>query len=371
MQNQVITDPLALHELLEPWRAIAGGHPFHSPDWLSTWWKHYGEGHQLAVFTTRDAIGNPRAIAPFYMESSSFRTRIRFLGSGNVCTDYQAIALSHEYGDLALEELVRSIDKTTQSFSKWSGCQLELDGVSPDATWYPQFCQQMQRCGYTLREQPIESTYVVQLPDTWAEYLATLSKGFRRKPKKCMTRFESEGITFHLANDLETVLNKLPVLCQLHQKRRQMLGQPGSFADQKFLPFLLDVARRFAPRQQMEMQWCQQGDHIICMHLLFIHDQTASMYVSGIEPELLSIEPGHLLITGSINNALSRGIKRYDFLRGDEHYKHLWNGQPHRLVRSYFTPARPVSLAFESATTWAEKFKHQVKMTFSATQVQP
>ncbi len=371
MQNQVITDPMALCEFLEPWRAIAGGHPFHSPDWLTTWWKHYGDGHQLAVFTTSDDRGNLRAVAPFFMESSSFRTRIRFLGSGNVCTDYQSVAMSQEHGDATLAELVRAIDETTQSLSKWSGCQLELDGVSPDASWYPQFCQQMQRCGYAMREQPIESTYVVQIPSTWGEYLAELSKGFRRKPKKCLARFESEEITFHCANDIETLRNKLPLLCQLHQKRRQTLGQPGSFADPRFLPFLLDVAHHFAPRQQMELQWCQQGDRTVGMHLIFLHDRTASMYVSGIDPEVLSIEPGHLLVTGSLCNAISRGLNRFDFLRGDEHYKHLWNGQPRRLVRTYFTPARAVSLAFESATTWAEKLKHQVKMTFCAAQVQP
>ena len=51
-------------------------------------------------------------------------------------------------------------------------------------------------------------------------------------------------------------------------------------------------------------------------------------YQCGIDPERLSIRPGELANMASIRNAIERGQKAFDFLRGDEPYKAHWRAEP-------------------------------------------
>ena len=85
---------------LEPyrgaWDRLADGVVFRGWTWLSTWWRHYGEGRaerSLEVFLAFDGDdASPdavRAILPAYLESTWTQGRVlRLLGDGEVCSDH-------------------------------------------------------------------------------------------------------------------------------------------------------------------------------------------------------------------------------------------------------------------------------------------
>ena len=65
------------------WSALAetAGSFFGTPEWLETWWRHYGKGRRLLLHACRGETGELIAVLPLYV----WRTRprvIRFLGHG-------------------------------------------------------------------------------------------------------------------------------------------------------------------------------------------------------------------------------------------------------------------------------------------------
>ena len=75
------------------WNSLAGSMPFRSFEWAESWWRHYREpGWQTYLLKVEDAAGQLVGIAPWYLSRSPIAGRaIRFLGSGEACSEYQSI----------------------------------------------------------------------------------------------------------------------------------------------------------------------------------------------------------------------------------------------------------------------------------------
>ncbi len=79
-----------LDALRDEWNRLAGDVPFRRFEWLATWWKHYREPHwELFVLAVRDQDNALIGLMPLYRSRSLRDGRVlRFLGSGEVCSDY-------------------------------------------------------------------------------------------------------------------------------------------------------------------------------------------------------------------------------------------------------------------------------------------
>src|SRR5262245_42518331 len=86
----VFSDESELDQLAGRWEAFAGDVPFRGFQWLLTWWRHYGDARsKLLVLVARSPEGEVVGIAPWYASRTAREGRvIRFLGSGEVCSDY-------------------------------------------------------------------------------------------------------------------------------------------------------------------------------------------------------------------------------------------------------------------------------------------
>jgi CelD/BcsL family acetyltransferase involved in cellulose biosynthesis len=60
---------------------------------------------------------------------------------------------------------------------------------------------------------------------------------------------------------------------------------------------------------------------------------TVGLYNSGFDPEARALSPGVALIARTIEDAIRRGFRRYDFLRGDEPYKYGFGAVPTDVLR--------------------------------------
>ena len=57
-------------------------------------------------------------------------------------------------------------------------------------------------------------------------------------------------------------------------------------------------------------------------------DDTVGLYNSGFRPDCASLSPGLVLLAGVVRDALERGRRRFDFLRGEERYKYEFGPVP-------------------------------------------
>ncbi len=337
----------------EAWQTLARKNPLHSPEWLLSWWKAFGESNQLMVLQCQDTDGQVVGIAPFYLEREFGSVAIRSLGSGEVCSDYIRI-LSQEGREkdvsIAVAEYLTSFCK---KYSATQSTCIIIEGVEADAPWLDEFCRSTENRGYQNWLQPITSSFRLKLPNSMDEYLQNLGDSAKRKGKKLVSKLRS-GIVSWYSTDQEgatlldtaqtnidqssDILTRLSELQRLHQARRVMLDQPGCFSNARFKSFLTEAVELLSKRGLARIDRCEVEGKTVATHLVLKGTDTLFIYQSGIDPEAMKLEPGHLLTIASIQNAIERGVHYYDTLRGDEKYKTYWGGAAVSLATLHCRP---------------------------------
>ena len=67
-----------------------------------------------------------------------------------------------------------------------------------------------------------------------------------------------------------------------------------------------------------------------------VHFETAGGYLyynAGVDPDARDLSPGVLMVSALIERALAAGVRRLDFLRGNEGYKYEWGSEDEPIQR--------------------------------------
>src|SRR4051794_29238023 len=100
-------DESQLRAYAEKWNALSGDVPFLRWDWMSTWWHHYrpAQGELLTLLVVNEQ-GEVLGIAPWYLDRSRGAGRVvRFLGSGEVCSDYLSLMAANGFEQVVAEHV--------------------------------------------------------------------------------------------------------------------------------------------------------------------------------------------------------------------------------------------------------------------------
>ena len=173
----------------ETWNRLAGGVPFRSWAWLSSWWQHYGpqspdDPHtRLMVLGAVDTSGRLTGIAPWYLERSAATGRVlHWLGSGKVCSDYASILCMPEDADRVAEALAAYLTGPKREFgARHTWDLLEVDGVDAEDACVMRLLRELGQHGCPQHENTPIRAWRLALPTTWEEFLRLLSKGHRKK----------------------------------------------------------------------------------------------------------------------------------------------------------------------------------------------
>lgn len=345
--------------LREAWQDLAAGNPMQGWHWQSTWWKHYGRSRPGAVrelFTLVVSDG-PKvlAIAPWLLEHSAARGRVvRFLGEDEVCTDYPALLCRGEARSRAAAAVA---DYLMNEFTSWD--VLDLSGVSIDDATIAELITHLGEVGCCrFSRQEVYRCWRFALPSSWDAYMQTLAKTVRRRLRKLKKSvLDAQRLTTHRVTDDAELDAAWKVLVDLHQRRRQSLGQPGCFASERFAAFHGEVARQLLENGQLRLAWFELDGRPVSAEYNFASPNTIYAYQGGVEPESLHEQPGHLSSMQMIRWAIESGHRNYDFLRGDEHYKSQWGAQPTGMYAVRIVRERATSQIREAAYQAAGNFR--------------
>ncbi len=79
-----------------------------------------------------------------------------------------------------------------------------------------------------------------------------------------------------------------------------------------------------APTVRCALTFLWVGDRRIAAGIHFETADGLLYYNAGVDPDARDLSPGVLMVHAYVARALDRGIRRMDFLRGDESYKYEW-----------------------------------------------
>ena len=347
MHVRRITHVIELHSLAPAWNSLAGGIPFRLCEWNSTWWRHYGQQGQLYVLAVVDADGELLGVAPWYIENVRARGRVlRFLGSGEVCSDYQTILSrpgQEETDAKAVADYLCNedpdADDETGGTRDWD--LLQLSGVLQDDPVLRVLIGELAARGAAVHEEPTLNCWRIQFPPTWEEYEAMLSKGHRKQVRRLKRDYLDSGrAVLHTVEHREQLPLGWEILVHLHQRRWITQGELGVFHSPQFTAFHRDMAEQLLAKGKLRLHWLEIDGKLAAAEYHLASDDTIFAYQAGVEPELLDLEPGRVSNVATLQQAHAIGFKHFDYLRGDEPYKAHWRAQPQACINVEVVPPR-------------------------------
>ena len=326
MHVQLLTDPQELVALRPAWNALSGDVPFRRYEWLMSWWRHYREEHQLyvlGVFDQDDLIG----LAPWYKAAGRTGGRtLRFLGDGEVCSDYLDILSQPEHQEQIAPLLVDWLQRALTDENAWDA--IEMDGLDAATPLVADLAEQMTRYQALVHRRPALNCWRLELPESWYDFEMLMSKSHRKQIRRLIKRVvDTDRCHLHVCDSASRLDEAMAVLIDLHMRRRTSLDQPGCFACDRFTKFLYAAASEMMTSGHCEILWVELDGLPIAAEIHFLSSKIRYAYQAGIDPDRMEEEPGSLMHIKLIQRAIDQGLHAIDFLRGDEPYKAHWRAE--------------------------------------------
>ncbi len=188
--------------------------------------------------------------------------------------------------------------------------------------------------GWTLNVELEEVCPVAILPagGDLEAYLDTLGKKDRHEIRRKLRRAAAAG-DVRLEHSADP-LTDLDAFVELHQKRWGEEGlfpsTPGGDQSRVFVRRLFEL---FGADGPVRLSFLTVGGRRIAAGMHLETDDAFLYYNAGVDPDASGLSPGIVLVAKYVEYALAAGLRRFDFLRGDESYKYGWGAADEPIQR--------------------------------------
>jgi len=329
LQLEVYTSWDALVDLCTAWEQLLlnsyGPTIFSTPEWLGAWWKTYGKDKRLLTVALSNSQGELVGLAPFSLEELDTQLhgrirRLRLVGDGDPSDNLDLIFRSGQE-----EACSNALLSWLACNPVWDICELNtLPSDSPSI--YPLLGGiKKRRWVYGSYGRPNSA---IVLPGSWELYLKQLPKEHARGVERYTRRLYRHYAvrTVKCTNEGE-LPNYLEVLFDLHQRRWNSQGEPGSFASPEPRQFYFDMSWAFLRRGWLEFWLLELNGAVAAAQFALRYGDTVYQLQEGLDPEHYSDRAGHVLRAHVIEQLIAEGVHRYDYLGGSEPHKQNWGAQ--------------------------------------------
>ena len=199
---------------------------------------------------------------------------------------------------------------------------------SPTLRHLPELARQR---GYDVDVSEEDVTPGLELPDSWDQYLAGLTKKNRHELRRKFRRLEAVGnwSWYHVSDADEVALRMDDFFKLMAQSDPEKAMYMTSQREQ----FFRSVTRRTADLGLLKLFFLEMDGQPVATSLCFDYDASRLLYNSGYNPDFSYYSVGLLLNALCLRDAIERGAHYFDFLRGPEPYKYHLGGHDHILYQ--------------------------------------
>ncbi len=282
------------------------------PGWLKVWWQEFEPEAELYLSSVRQGekiIG----IAPLLLREG----RASIIGSTDVCDylDFVVVpGMEVDFFNVLLDDL------------RQKGINhLDLRPLRPDSTVLTNLVGIAQDRGYEVLCHPEDVSLELDLPSTWEEYLATLTKKQRHEVRRKLRRLSEAGkVDYHFIKDSAAVPDAMDAFLKMFSESRE---DKRTFLTTQMELFFRSLADTMAEAKLLRLGILELDTLPTAMIMCFDYNDCIYLYNSGYEPQYDYLSAGLLCKVLCIKESIQEGKKRFDFLKGDETYKHHLGGR--------------------------------------------
>ena len=263
--------------------------PFPTAFFLDAWESHFA-APPAETFIVRSVDG----ALPVWIDEGT----IRFQGEASV-TDYHA-------------PLGASIDSAVSLLGEtFTGFNFSFDSIPSDA--HTPLFNALDQVATTVVARGHAATLVLDLPDEPEAWIASLAKKHRHEVRRKQRRF--------------TVLAGEPI----YERRVDSAAFAAFLAMHRAAPggkarFMTERAEAFFRALLTDagasIDVLSVDGRPVAAAFGFADEHGYYLYNSAYDPALAEAAPGIVLLSAMIERSISDGLTRFDFLKGDERYKH-------------------------------------------------
>jgi CelD/BcsL family acetyltransferase involved in cellulose biosynthesis len=317
-------------EWKELFRRVHCDNVFLSYEWLSQWWTHFGQGHDLFVVIARDGRGCLTALAPMYISSQMRPLRIRrlgFLGDKWVGSDYLDFLADDVYMPAALDCISRHI---LNHRSEWHFIDVPCTRESSIAATALQ--DHLKNDGLTSHAARTSVAPYLSLPKSTDEYWAGLKPHLRKNLRNLSRSLKRDGdVEFVTITDSPEIERALDDVVRLHEARLDSRGTASAFVHPSVREFHRAALRSLSAAGWAHVHLLKFRGQPVAAIYGFSSGRTYFFYQSGFDPAYSRFSVGSQAISGVIEHAIRAGHTEFDFLRGNESYKRVWSNTSRQL----------------------------------------
>ncbi len=312
--------------------------PFLTHEWMSAWWRHFGQGRRLFVLVVKEGpeiIGiAPWAISCVGNGRTIFR-KVGFLATG---LSDQLDCILPGRGDGQIEALLAHLLARKRIWDIADFCPI----VETSKT-LPGFRRGIaeHHLHHTIEADSV-SPYL-PLNGDWTRFFeAKFSRNRRWQLQRKERKLSEQGaVTIRhlqcLAQD-DGLLDRMAAMPQTSVYRGK--ERVGLMADSQKNGFYREISEVFSKSGWLRISALELGDRLAAYRFGFSFKGRHYDYFHGFDPAMAFASPGTSLLVDVLRQCFENHVTEFDFLRGSEPYKFYWTDQVRQNLRvRFFSPS--------------------------------
>lgn len=286
--------------------------PFHTWEWLSGWWEVFGAGFDPCIIAvwSGDELA---ALVPLMHRRRAWADVLEWFAAGR--SDHAPLLLRPGFEHSAIRASLEYLRRSKRCTALLSLRTLQRAQVDCWASW--------PTSGFACADEDVSPR--VDIETDWDGYLGRKTKKHRGNIRRIL-RDQERTSALEIAcipNAPATLQAEIREVEANSWKAKdgslRMEGQGGAL----YARFLA----QFADRGWLEVWTCRFDGTLLAYLITFRYRERIFYYNGAYRADYerhTELAPGTLLIANALKSAHDRGLRSFDFLRGDEPYKALW-----------------------------------------------
>ena len=323
--SSALTTTAGWDQLAPRWRALVAEAapdiaPFVAPEFARAWWSVFGDaaGVDLEIVPVEDD-GNLIGVLPLTRNGVS----AGWVGEHEVA-DYMGAVAARGREAAVVDALFDHLERSGLT-------SLDLRGLDSGAPLVGLLETAAPRRGWRAALSEEAVCPVVDLEGGWEVYLGRLRSRDRREVRRKLRPLRQLGsaIQFDLLHNAEAAA-QLPLLLELMSGSR---GDKAAFLTDNMQRFFLTLGETMAAHGWLRLHRLSVSGEAAAMVLGWETPEELMLYNSGFDARFRDLNVGLASKVLCLRDAAERGLRRVNFLRGDEPYKFELGGQPSAVLR--------------------------------------
>ena len=302
-------------------------------EWQTTWWRHLGRRRGTLCILAGREDGHLIAIAPLYLREDAGQV-LQVIGCIEV-SDYLDLIMEAGREEAVYRDFLAWL--AGPAVPRWDAVDLcNQPDVSLSHSLLPALAE---AAGYAVEVFQEDVCPVIALPPggdeaAWDAYLERLDKKERHEIRRKLRRVEREApeAAIRFVDGGPDLPAAVDAFIALHRNSR---SDKHAFMTDEMQAYFRAIAEALAARGWLQLSFLELEGKAVATYFCFDYENAILVYNSGYDPaDIPQLSPGWVLLAKVIQRAIELGRPRFDFLQGDEDYKHRFGGVDEPVFRT-------------------------------------